>query len=138
MARAKQSGKVTFMVYPSADVDGPQMPQNRPELRQADPTGQVLLFRQHRLSRPPRRSAGEPMDPANELEDDLAQYEQDEEIDYRHRMLMNVIAVAICTMLIGAGVWIADTIAEMQRDQDCVLQGRANCAPIETPLSHRQ
>ena len=122
------------MVYPRADVDGPQMPQNRPELRQADPTGQVLLFRQRRSIRP----AGEPMDPANESEDALAQYEQDEEIDYRHRMLMNVIAVAICTMLVGAGVWIADTIAEMQRDQDCVLQGRANCAPIETPLSHRQ
>lgn len=126
------------LMYPSADVDGLRMPQNRPELTEADAPGQVLLFRRRRMSRPPRRAAGDPMDPTNESVDDLAQYEQDEEIDYRHRMLMNVIAVAICMMLVGAGVWIADTIAEMQRDQDCVLQGRANCAPIEISHTHRQ
>lgn len=79
----------------------------------------------------PVPGAGEP-----DLLDDLAEYEQDREqedevINYPRRMLMNVIAVAIVTLLIGAGVWLADTIAEMERDQDCVLQGRQNCAPIE-------
>lgn len=53
-------------------------------------------------------------------------------------MLMNVIAIVIVALLVGVGVWIADTIAEMEKDQDCVLQGRANCAPIETPVAHRQ
>ena len=62
---------------------------------------------------------------------------EDEPINYRHRMLMNVIAVAIVTVLVGIGVWLADTIAEMERDQDCVLQGRQNCAPIEIPRTNR-
>lgn len=79
----------------------------------------------------PVPGAGEP-----DLLDDLAEYEQDrqeedEVTNYPHRMLMNVIAVAIVTLLIGVGVWLADTIAEMERDQDCVLQGRQNCAPID-------
>src|SRR5208282_1597279 len=75
------------LMYPSVDADGQQMPQNRPELTEADSPGQVLLFRRRRLSRPSRRAARDPTDPTNESADDLAQYEQDEEIDYRHRML---------------------------------------------------
>jgi hypothetical protein len=67
--------------------------------------------------------------------DDLAQYEEeDRNIDYRHRMRMNVIAVAIVSILVGAGVWLADTIADMEKAQDCALQGRQNCAPIEMPV----
>jgi hypothetical protein len=127
------------MVYPVRDRGGSQMSEARPEPNDADATGQVLLFRQrHRAARLPLRPAAEPIDAAIEPEDDLAQYEQDGRIDYRQRMLMNVIAVAICTMLVGVGVWIADTIAEMEKDQDCVLQGRINCASIEVPLPRRQ
>jgi hypothetical protein len=37
------------------------------------------------------------------------------------------------SLLVGAGVWLADTIADMQKIQDCTLQGRQNCAPIEVP-----
>jgi len=67
--------------------------------------------------------------------DDLAAFEEeDRHIDYRHRMVMNVIAVVIVSVLISAGVWIADTIADMQKVQDCALQGRQNCAPIELPV----
>jgi hypothetical protein len=116
--------------------------------------GQVLRFRRRRPDRPPLPSAAASpaqAEPADDLaRDDLARYdlarydlarheqEQDEPIDYRQRMLMNVIAIAIVTVLVGAGVWIADTIAAMQNDQDCVLQGRGNCAPIEAPLPNRQ
>ena len=77
----------------------------------------------------------------SESVDDLAQYEQEQDdrpIDYRRRMLMNMIAIAIVTLLVGAGVWIADTITDLERDQDCVLQGRGNCAPIEAPALSRQ
>ncbi len=64
--------------------------------------------------------------------------EQDEPIDYRHRMIMNVIALAIVTLLVGLGVWIADTISDLQREQDCLMQGRSNCAPIEVPVPMRE
>jgi hypothetical protein len=112
---------------------------SQPEAKDAGTTGQVLRFyprpRGHQLLH--SSAVAESGWSATAPEDDLARYEQDQEIDYRQRMLMNVIAVAICTMLIGAGVWIADTIAEMQRDQDCVLQGRVNCAPIPPLPNHR-
>jgi hypothetical protein len=52
-------------------------------------------------------------------------------------MLMNVIAVMVVALLVGIGVWLADTIAAMERDQDCVLQGRQNCAPIIVPPRNR-
>ena len=105
-------------------------------------SAQVLQFRPRaRLSERPflRASptlANEPIDHESTLLEDLARYEQDvedEPINYRHRMLMNVMAVAVVTVLVGMGVWLADTIAEMERKQDCVLQGRQNCAPIEIP-----
>jgi hypothetical protein len=99
--------------------------------------GQVLRFRLRRGAPVPLRRApaiapgGDPDEPI----DDLAQYEQEDgEIDYRHRMVMNVIAVVIVSFLVGVGVWIADTIADMEKIQDCAMQGRQNCAPIEIPL----
>jgi hypothetical protein len=101
--------------------------------------GQVLKFRLRRGVPPPlrRRPAMSPVPNADhDPVDDLAQYEQEEEgeINYRHRMLMNVIAVVIVSLLVGLGVWIADTIADMQRIQDCTMQGRQNCAPIDVPV----
>ncbi len=53
-------------------------------------------------------------------------------MDYRHRMLVNALVIGIVVLLISAGVWIADTIGEMQHDQDCIMQGRTNCAPLGT------
>lgn len=122
---------------------GSKLAHDRPEPDGARPSAQVLQFRPRERSsdRPGYRLAGSAI-PASELNkpesdllDDLAQYEQDqvedENINYPQRMLMNAIAVAVVTVLIGVGVWLADTIADMERDQDCVLQGRQNCAPIE-------
>ena len=83
----------------------------------------------------PRHAPVTPDGNGAERIDDLAAFEdEDGHIDYRHRMLMNVIAVVIVSVLISAGVWIADTIAAMQKAQDCALQGRQNCAPIEVPV----
>jgi hypothetical protein len=113
---------------------GSKLARDRPEAGGIRPSAQILQFR------PRERLGHHPVDgattaPETELLDDLAQYEQDREeegeINYPHRMLMNVIAVAVVAMLIGVGVWLADTIANMERDQDCILQGRQNCAPVE-------
>jgi hypothetical protein len=110
---------------------------DRPDLNETRQSGQILNFQlRRRIDRQSLRSpAPAPVpDDADPL-DDLSRYEEeDRNIDYRHRLLMNMIAVMIVSLLVGAGVWIADTIAEMQKDQDCVLQGRQNCAPIEVPV----
>jgi hypothetical protein len=43
-------------------------------------------------------------------------------------MVMNLIALAILTSLVCLGVWIADTISDLQKEQDCLMQGRSNCS----------
>lgn len=113
---------------------------HEPESHGLPRSAEVLQFRPRaHLGEPAfadaTRPARESAEAESELLDDLAQFEQDREeedetVNYSQRMLMNVIAVAVITILLGIGIWLADTIADMQRDQDCVLQGRQNCAPI--------
>ena len=63
---------------------------------------------------------------------DLAKFERgNEPDDYRHRMLVNAAAFLFVLGLIGAGLWLAETMAELRRNQDCVLAGHRNCLPIE-------
>jgi hypothetical protein len=63
---------------------------------------------------------------------DLAKYERgDGRDDYRHRMIVNVLAFLFVIALIGAGLWLADTMARMRKNQDCVLSGRRGCTPVE-------
>jgi hypothetical protein len=81
--------------------------------------GQILRFRARRFKDP-------------ESPGDLRRFEREDPMDYRHRMLVNALVIGIVVLLISAGVWIADTIGEMQHDQDCIMQGRTNCAPLGT------
>jgi hypothetical protein len=139
--------------------DGSKLAHERPQPEDERPSAEILQFRpRERLTdrlladRPladgpiaDRPAVGGPVPGVGEpdLLDDLAEYEQDREeedevINYPHRMFMNVIAVVVVTMLIGVGVWLADTIAQMERDQDCVLQGRQNCAPIDVAAPVRK
>jgi hypothetical protein len=72
---------------------------------------------------------GRPMSPRH-----LSQYERGRvEDDYRHRMVLNVLGAAVIVVLMLTGVWLANSLADMRRHQDCFLSGRRNCAPIEAP-----
>ncbi len=78
---------------------------------------------------PFRRGPGRPPVPPVP---DLSKYERgDGGDDYRHRMIVNIAAFIFVLGLIGAGVWVADRMAQMRRDQDCVLSGRRGCTPVE-------
>jgi len=69
---------------------------------------------------------------------DLDPYPQtDESDDYRHRMMTNIAGVAVVVVLIITGIWIADTMASMRKNQDCVLSGRRGCTPVDAPLPQR-
>jgi len=84
----------------------------------------VLSFPRRRKSLDARRPPASPVK-------DLAKYERAEGgDDYRHRMLINVAALLFVAALIGAGLWIADTMAAMRKNQDCVLSGRSGCTPV--------
>jgi hypothetical protein len=64
--------------------------------------------------------------------EDLAKYEGGAAEDgYRHRMMVNLAALVVTVLLALAGSWLALTIAEMRKNQDCVLSGRRNCTPID-------
>jgi hypothetical protein len=114
--------------------DGLDVVHDRTDLDEAQESGQILKFQLRR--RAPVQAVRTAVNGGKaEPFDDLAQYEEDDApIDYRHRMMMNLIAVAIVSALVCVGVWIADTIGDMQKAQDCVMQGRQNCAPIELPI----
>ena len=99
------------------------MPDRQPP--PSDDGSRVIGFRR----REPIASSHVPSRPAVE---DLTKYERDESPDdYRHRMIVNVIAFVFVIGLIAAGLWLADTMAAMRKNQDCVLSGRRGCTPVE-------
>ncbi|HEY6995854.1 MAG TPA: hypothetical protein VH397_19290 [Xanthobacteraceae bacterium] len=68
----------------------------------------------------------------------LAKYEGgDLDDDYRHRMVVNLAALVFTVMLTLAGIWLVMQLAELRKNQDCVLTGRRNCAPIEVNAPER-
>ena len=106
----------------------------RSDLHDAGRFGQILKFELRRPAKP-SFAAGASQPTEDDLDDFVRfEQEQDEPIDYRHRTIMNLIALAIVASLVGLGVWTADTMSELQREQDCLVQGRSNCAPIEVPM----
>jgi hypothetical protein len=99
------------------------MPAHEPT--SPDQEGQILRF---------RRGPAAGRLPADETPPvpDLAQYERGEGTDdYRHRMVVNIVAFLFIIALILAGYWLADTMARMRKNQDCVLSGRRGCTPVE-------
>jgi hypothetical protein len=69
----------------------------------------------------------------------LAKYEGGVEQDdnYRHRMIVNLAALAFTVALAVAGIWLAIQIADMRKNQDCLLSGRRNCAPVDVKALER-
>jgi hypothetical protein len=97
-------------------VTGTDPSEHQAEILQFRPRGTLLA----------RNTARPPLVP------DLSKFEQprDDADDFRHRMLMNGLGFAVTVLLIVGGIWIAEVMGHIQRDQDCVLSGRKNCAPI--------
>jgi len=93
----------------------------------------VLKFRPRTLARPPGR-LGNSGDQSPQEPNDLSRYERDhdEPDDFRHRMLANVAALAFTVALTAIGIWLAMSIADLRKTQDCVLMGRRDCARIST------
>lgn len=65
----------------------------------------------------------------------LARYEQmpKEPDEFRRRMLANIAAFAFTIALLAIGIWLAMSISDMRKTQDCVSMGRRDCARIATP-----
>lgn len=94
----------------------------------------ILAFRRYRGAR--RQTAVSPVQ-------DLAKFERgpldppEGPDEYRQRMVVNFAAFLFVIVLIVTGLWLADTMAQMKKDQDCVLTGRRGCTPVEVPAKNR-
>ncbi|RZN31569.1 hypothetical protein [Bradyrhizobium sp. Leo121] len=93
----------------------------------------VLKFRPRTSAHPPARheqplEAGKP----GQVARDLSHYERprEEPDDFRQRMLANIAAFAFTVALTAIGIWLAVSIADLRKTQDCVLMGRRDCARI--------
>jgi hypothetical protein len=99
----------------------------------------VLQFRPRHSAHPPTFGGNmnaQPRPQHNSLEPlDLSRYERprEEPDDFRPRMLANIAAFAFTVALTAIGIWLAMSIADLRRTQDCVLMGRRDCVRISTP-----
>lgn len=100
---------------------------------------QVLPFRPRNPALTPGRrkdlSAQAQQKDAPQEPNDLSRYERprEEPDNFRHRMLANIAAFAFTVALTAVGIWLAMSIADLRRTQDCVLMGRRDCVRISTP-----
>jgi hypothetical protein len=97
----------------------------------SDDEHRVLKFRPRTSAQPPGRA---PREDTRREAGDLSRYERpkDEPDDFRHRMLANLAAFAFTVALTAIGIWLAMSIAELRKTQDCVLMGRRDCAQISS------
>ena len=56
-----------------------------------------------------------------------------EDSNYDRRMLSNVAALVFILLLTGVAVWLATTLNDMRRTQDCIMVGRRDCAKLPIP-----
>jgi hypothetical protein len=115
----------------SRPPSGTEMASNEP--RPDDERGRVLPFVRPGALQKPRATRPQPW-PRAPVED-VGKYARGDgsEQSYRQRMINNVLAVIACVVLVSIGVWLAENIAEMRKNQDCVLSGRRNCTPVGIP-----
>jgi hypothetical protein len=52
-------------------------------------------------------------------------------------MVVNLAALLVTIALSIAGAWLVIQLAEMRKNQDCVLSGRRNCNPIDVKAIER-
>ena len=96
------------------------------ELPSSESERRVVSFRPGKAS---ARSRGPT--PVESLEKYERIEDSDDPDDYRHRMMVNAAVFVLVIGLIGAALWLADTMAAMRKNQDCVLSGRRGCTPVE-------
>jgi hypothetical protein len=52
----------------------------------------------------------------------------------RERRIANALLLFFLIVVVGGGIWLANALFEQRRLDDCMAQGRSNCAPpIEAP-----
>ena len=101
-------------------------------------SGRVIRFRPREASPSGWRWPVQRSRPRQPPIADLAKFQKTKgEDDYRHRMTMNALALVVTSVLVVVGIWLAISIADMRKKQDCYLQGGRNCNQISIPQAER-
>ena len=50
-----------------------------------------------------------------------------------NRAVANLVLLSVFVVIIGIGVWLAFALDDARKADNCMAQGRRNCAPIEVP-----
>ena len=51
----------------------------------------------------------------------------------RERRLANIVLLLFVVAVLGGGIWLANAMFNQRMLDDCLAQGRRNCAPIDAP-----
>jgi hypothetical protein len=51
----------------------------------------------------------------------------------RERRIANFVLLLFVLAVVGGGIWLADAMFNQRMLDDCLAQGRRNCAPIDAP-----
>jgi hypothetical protein len=57
----------------------------------------------------------------------------DEPESERDRRTANIVLAVAFVLVVGAGMWLVNALMESRKLDDCIAQGRRNCAPIGAP-----
>ena len=58
---------------------------------------------------------------------------EDDADDERDRRVTNIFLIVFFVLVVGAGLWLVNAMIEQRQIDNCVGQGRRNCAPIDIP-----
>jgi hypothetical protein len=53
--------------------------------------------------------------------------------DEKDRRTGNIVLLLFFALLIGGGIWLVNAMIEQRAIDNCLAQGRRNCAPVEVP-----
>ncbi len=51
----------------------------------------------------------------------------------KDRRTGNIVLLLFFALLIGGGIWLVNAMIEQRAIDNCLAQGRRNCAPVEIP-----
>jgi hypothetical protein len=58
----------------------------------------------------------------------------DEPETERERWTLNIFLLVFFVLIVGLGIWLFNTLGDQRKLDNCLAQGRRNCAPIEVPV----
>jgi hypothetical protein len=56
----------------------------------------------------------------------------DEAEDERDRRITNIFLLVFFALVVGGGIWLVNAMIDQRQMDNCMSQGRRNCAPIDT------